>query len=93
MSPVAAGPKENAENAHYLCSMLDGTGLMSEPCAVSGWNSSVTATIDMDGGEARDLCGKLARSMRSNGKTFDKGWTLQIKSPYSNDKSIAFCNL
>lgn len=35
----------------------------------------------------------LVGHMRENQRLFDDGWTLQIRSPYSGDNSIAFCNL
>jgi hypothetical protein len=79
--------------AYALCKIVDDTGLASAPCEVSGWNSSVTATIDMNSGEARDLCGKVANMLQEQGASFSSGWTFQIKSPYSGENSIAFCNL
>ncbi|KQY31805.1 hypothetical protein [Rhizobium sp. Root483D2] len=79
--------------AYALCQIVDNTGLASAPCDVSGWNSSVTATIDMNSGEARDLCGKVANMLHEQGAVFSKGWTFQIKSPYSGENAIAFCNL
>jgi hypothetical protein len=90
--PAAADDK-SVNYAYALCSVIDGTGLASSPCEVSGWNSSVTATIDMTSSEARKLCGQVAGMMRQKGATFREGWTLQIKSPYSGGNSIAFCDL
>ncbi|WP_373413729.1 hypothetical protein [Ensifer aridi] len=83
----------SVRSAYALCSVIDGTGMASAPCEVSGWGSSVTTTLDTSSGEARKLCGQVANLMRSKGLTFDSGWTFQIKSPYSGDNSIAFCNL
>jgi hypothetical protein len=90
VTPAAA---DTVSNAFALCSVIDSTGMASAPCEVSGWNSSVTAVIDMNSGEARKLCSQIAGLMRQKGLSFDKGWTLQIKSPYSGENSIAFCPL
>lgn len=84
---------KSVQNAYALCSIIDGTGLASAPCEVSGWNSSVTATIDMTSAEARKLCSQISGEMKNRGVRFRQGWTLQIKSPYSGTNSIAFCNL
>lgn len=92
-APTAATEDKSVQSAYALCSVIDGTGLASSPCEVSGWGSSVTATIDMTSSEARKLCSQISGEMRSRGVNFRKGWTLQIKSPYSGENSIAFCNL
>lgn len=89
----ATAKTDSVSSAYALCSVVDGTGLASAPCEVSGWNQSVTATIDMTSGEARKLCVQVADMIRQKGATFDRGWTFQIKSPYSGDNAIAFCNL
>lgn len=88
--PAAA---DAVDNAYTLCRLIDSVGLASAPCEVSGWNSSVTTVIDMNSGEARDLCGKIAGTMSQKGMAFGEGWTLQIASPYSDGNSIAYCNL
>jgi len=84
---------DSVDSAYLLCRLVDGAGLASAPCAVSGWNATVTATVDMNSGEARKLCGQMAELMRQKGHQFDSKWTLQIKSPYSGANSIAFCRL
>ncbi|MEO9337003.1 hypothetical protein ABFT80_06145 [Mesorhizobium sp. SB112] len=82
------------DSAYALCRVVDATGLGSAPCEVSGWNGTVTATMDMNSGEARDVCPKIANMMREKGQRFSgRQWTFQIKSPYSGDNSIAYCNL
>jgi hypothetical protein len=90
---AAADSKTSVDNAMRLCATIDATGLVSKPCSVSGWNSTVDATIDMNSSEARNLCHKLVESLRSKAMRWDKGWTLKIYSPYSGSNSIAFCNL
>lgn len=92
-SVAIAQEDKSVENAYILCRLIDGTGLASKPCEVSGWGSSVTATLDMNSGQARQLCGQIAGTMREKNFAFRDGWTLQIKSPYSGDNSIAFCKL
>ena len=81
------------DSAYALCRVFDGTGLTSSPCEVSGWNSTVTAVVDMTASEARKLCPQIADLMRQKGTRFNNGWKLQIRSPYSGTNSIAFCNL
>ncbi len=83
---VAAGSSQSVDNAFMLCRVLDGTNMLSEPCDVSGWGSSV----DM---EARKLCPSIKDMLTKKSITFDKGWTMKIKSPYSGDKTIAICQL
>ncbi|MGP4921530.1 hypothetical protein [Pseudomonas lundensis] len=79
--------------AFALCKMLDGTNMLSEPCSVSGWNSSVDISLDMNASEARTLCPQIAGMLKSNNIIFRDGWTLKISSPYSGDKAIATCVL
>ncbi|MCA0000918.1 MULTISPECIES: hypothetical protein [unclassified Mesorhizobium] len=93
VSAPALADDRTVNYAYALCSVVDNTGLGSSPCEVSGWGQSVTATLDMDSGEARNLCVQIAGLMASKGAHFDKGWTFQIKSPYSNGNSIAYCHL
>lgn len=93
ISAASADANEQVENAFFLCHLIDNTGLSSAPCEVSGWSSTVTATIDMSSEEARKLCPQMAVLLRDIGKSFDGRWTLQIRSPYSNGNSIAYCKL
>lgn len=93
MSAPVLAENRTVDFAYALCSVVDNTGLASAPCEVSGWNQSVTTTIDMNSGEARKLCAQVAGMMASKGAHFDRGWTFQIKSPYSGGNSIAYCNL
>jgi hypothetical protein len=90
---IDAAAQNSATSGHALCKQIDATGLASAPCAVSAWNSSVTATIDMNSDEARKLCAQISGLMRQSGTRFDPGWTLQIRSPYSGENSIAYCAL
>lgn len=90
---IARAENNTVANAYALCQVIDGTGLGSAPCDVSGWNQSVTAVLDMNSEEARSLCSQVATMVHQKGMTFDDGWTLQIQSPYSNGSSIAYCQL
>ena len=89
-APAAA---DRVESAYYLCALMDAIGLTSAKCEVSGWNSSVTVSIDMNSSEARKLCAQIAGHMRDKRRLFEDGWTLQITSPFSGGNSIAYCDL
>ena len=93
LAGIVPATADTVSNAYALCRMMDSAQLSSAPCDVSGWRQSVTATIDMNSGEARKLCAQIVGLMRERKIAFDSGWTLQIKSPYSGSNSIAFCNL
>src|SRR5438552_134470 len=92
-TPALADSRASVDSANYACALFDSTGLASSPCAVDGFGSAVVVTMDMDSDEARDLCQKVSYLLKTRGRTFDAGWTLQIRSPYSNGNSIAFCHL
>lgn len=52
------------------------------------------ATIDLPSADARKACAQIVGVVSSKGFHFPGGeWTVQIKSPTSGDKSIAFCRL
>ncbi|NHC51492.1 hypothetical protein [Pseudomonas sp. AU8050] len=89
----AAGGDQSVDNAFTLCRMLDSTNMLSEPCDVSGWGSSVDISVDMTAQEARKLCPSIKNMLTKNNMTFDKRWTMKVKSPYSGDKAIATCQL
>lgn len=89
----ARADEKSVSYAYALCSVIDGTGLGSQPCEVSGWHSTVTAYLDMVSSEARATCTLLVAKLRHEGIRFQSGWSLQIKSPYSGDNSIAYCDL
>ena len=93
---VTASPAlaDAVENAYTLCQAIDASGLSSSPCEVSGWSGSVTATMNTSSSEARKMCaGMVAMVTQRNIHFRGRQWTLQIKSPYSGDNTIAFCNL
>lgn len=80
------------QQARLMCRALDQTGLASAPCTYSGWNSTITITIDMAVGEARNLCQLMVKYSRDQ-KLGLSGWRLEIRSPYSGSTSMAFCML
>lgn len=93
VTPATADSTNSVNNAYVLCRALDGTGLLSEPCSVSGWHSSVDVTMDTNGLEARKICAEVVRMMREQGMHFDDGWKIRIYSPFSSGSTIAQCNL
>ncbi len=88
-----ADSASSVRSARYLCALIDATGLGSAPCSVSGWNSSVSLTLDVEPSDARAACRQVAAMVADAGHSFDDGWTLQIYSPYSGDTTIAYCPL
>lgn len=88
----AAEGVDSVGNAFAACGLIDGTGLTSAPCSVSG-SAEVIATIDMTGAEAREACPQLVAAISAKGLEFGPGWKLLIRSPYSGESSIAFCSL
>ena len=88
-----ADSESSVNNAYGLCHVFDNTGLLSEPCSVSGWHSAVDIKIDTSGGEARKICNGVSQMMREQGVRFDRGWKIRIYSPFSGDSTIAQCNL
>ena len=92
-TPALADPNA-LENAYRVCAKVDETGLASKPCRVSEQSRTVTATLDISSGEARDLCTQMADLLWREGIRFPgRQWTLQIASPSSGGNSIASCNL
>jgi opacity protein-like surface antigen len=91
-SAMAADDAVN--NAFRVCKMIDNTGLFTAPCQVSSRRYAVIGTIDLPSADARKACAQIAGVVSSKGFHFPGGeWTVQIKSPTSGDKSIAFCRL
>lgn len=88
-----ADSETSVNNAYGLCRVFDNTGLLSEPCSVSGWHSSVDVKMDTNGAEARKICAGVANMMREQGIRFDSGWKIRIFSPFSGDSTLAQCNL
>lgn len=83
--------EQSNTNAFKMCEAIDSLRDATEPCRVRG--TSVVVTMALSAQAAKKYCGLAANEMRKAGKNFEKGWTLQIKSPYSNGNTIAVCNL
>lgn len=90
---TATDGDKSVSNAFVLCKLLDNTGQLSEPCAVSGWGSSVSISMDATAAQARSLCPAVRDMLQKQGMVFGERWALKIASPYSGDKAIATCPL
>lgn len=88
--PIAAGA-DTVDNAFRFCRALDGTGVLSKPCEVSGWSQAIDLSIDTSSSEARKICAGIIAQASQVGAHFDKGWKVRIYSPYSNGNTIAQC--
>lgn len=89
--PAQADTTSSTLDAFSFCRMMDRTGLQSQPCEVGA--GEVTITLDMTAEDARTACPQLAKSAKAKQLSFDRGWRLAVKSPYSNGSSIAYCKL
>ncbi len=88
-----SAPQGSVESAYAVCGVVDAAKIASSPCEVSGWDSAVKMTIDVRAGEARQICDELTTAAQQRKWIFGRGWTIQIFSPYSGDKPIAYCTL
>jgi len=85
---------DDVDKAYAVCSVFDNTGMLSEPCEISGWNGSVDITLDTTGSEARKICQGVSKSLSKQGVYFtERQWKIRIYSPFSNGNTIAVCNL
>lgn len=83
----------SVDNALKACAVADATGVTSQPCSVSGWNSSVDIFIDTSGSEANKICRGMSSTLRQYGLQFDAKWKIRIYSPFSGGNTIATCPL
>jgi len=88
-----ASSESSVINAYGLCKVFDNTGLLSQPCSISGWNSSVDVKMDTNSTEARQICQGISSMMKDQGVRFDTGWKIRIYSPFSGDNTLAQCSL
>ena len=87
-----AAPLSSAASASIFCTNFDQNFAMaSEPCQYSGWNQTVSVTMNLAPETAQAICIALVATTTS--LHFERGWRLLIFSPYSGQRSIAFCNL
>lgn len=80
-------------NAYAICEVLDSTGVTSGKCSVSGWKQSIDISIDTSGSEAMQICHGIVGMINQKGIQFDRGWQIRIFSPFSGDRTIAYCKL
>lgn len=92
-SSAPSAASQSVDNAYRLCAVLDKTRLLSEPCSVSGWKSSVDIKIDTTGVEALKICDGMVNMIRQQGIIFDSGWRIRIYSPYTGENTLAQCSL
>jgi YbbR domain-containing protein len=83
----------SVDSAYKLCFAFEKTGLASDKCTVSGWGQTVNVTLDMPASEARKFCQELEGIKQGLDLSFRQGWTLKIYSPFSGERSIAYCEL
>lgn len=93
--PFAASsePDRSLEYARRLCGIVDDTGAASGKCSVSGWGHSVDISMAVSAADARTFCARMADMLPTKGIKFAPGWQINIYSPYSGEKTIAFCML
>ena len=93
--PAKSRSKSRSEtavnNAYKVCSAFDSTGVLSEPCEVSGWGSTIDIYIDTNSREAREFCLATASKVRNHARL--DGWKIKIYSPFSGGNTIAQCSL
>jgi hypothetical protein len=84
---------EAVENAKLLCKAAD-QKISSAPCAFSAEEHAITVSINTIGGDAREFCHQTQVFLMQEHIYFDGDlWRLNIKSPYSGNNTIAFCDL
>jgi len=83
----------DVENAYIICGAAEETGMLSQECNVSGFNSTVDLYIDTNSREAMKICRGIRDGARSEGLKFGNDWTIRIFSPFSGDRTIAQCSL
>lgn len=84
---------DDVENAYIICSAAEETGLLSQECNVSGFNSTIDLYIHTNSREAMKICRGIRDGARSEGMKFGNDWTIRIFSPFSGDRTIAQCSL
>lgn len=87
-SNVYADP---VEDAFKLCSVMDGSGVLSSECKVK--SKTVELSIDTTAIEAKKMCTGIVGMSAKYGLRFDSRWKIRIYSPFSGDNSLAVCTL
>lgn len=84
---------DDVGNAYLICNAAEATGMLSQECDVSGFNSTVDLYIDTNSREAVKICRGIRDGARAEGMKFRNNWTIRIFSPFSGDRTIAQCRL
>lgn len=85
---------DDVDKAYSVCAVFNNTGMLSEPCEVSGWDGAVDVTLDTSGAEARKVCRGVAQMLSQQGVFFnERQWKIRIYSPFSDGNTLAVCNL
>mgnify|MGYP001413274865 CR=1 FL=1 len=84
---------DDVGNAYRICAAADSTGLLSQECEVSAFDSAIDLYIATSATEARKICRGIRASSRSEGVRFKNDWKIRIYSPFSSGHTIAQCAL
>lgn len=89
---ASAGP-DPVSSAKAVCKAADAK-LSTSPCLFSEADRTVTVSVDLSGQDARELCHTMQVSLMQEHIYFDgEPWRLNLKSPFSGESTIAFCEL
>lgn len=77
--------------ASLICESVDSVGLSSRPCEYSGWDSSITLTLDTNSSEARSICQGVVDESNGLNFTWNGRWQLKINSVSGHQ--LAYCTL
>lgn len=77
--------------ASLICQSVDSTGLGSRPCEYSGWDSSITVTLDTSGSEARSICRGIVNESNGLNFSWDGRWKIKVNSVAGHQ--LAYCTL
>ncbi|MDO5648292.1 hypothetical protein [Paracoccus sp. (in: a-proteobacteria)] len=78
--------------ARAICTVLERQGLLSQPCFFHG-AKTMTMHIDMAPAEARKFCAGFPAILEQLNLGRLRGWTVNIRSPFSGNNNIAMCKL
>jgi len=78
--------------AIVMCQGLEASN--ATQCEINHYKSTIDATYNASGSEAKALCIGVARAMANYTSSLrNGGWKLRIFSPYSGKRPIATCKL
>lgn len=85
---------DDIDKAYAVCAVFDNTGILSEPCEISGWDGAIDVTMDTNSTEARKICNGASQMLADQELFFnDRKWEIRIYSPFSDGNTLATCNL